>query len=539
MELFDSDNEEESRNDALSSYHNSICIELLRLKPQVVSSTSPIVSMNRKIALLKLPVGEEECCGLWQQLLSRLTAAKMDVEPIDLISPKSCFDIVIVPNWQMVIVNKLVECLSRCLIPGGKCFLPNDISFNENEIFRSSLWALNTSPHSNLRVLQRRAVPCNTLGAPYWGTPGQPFPNERELLEQITVTLSVEERRVGLVSAGHHQQAVHSLRDNGICIFRGMFNRQNILEWGLRAKEDMKLVIDRLADRNIDLFEPREGQWIENYHEMSMREARRVDLRNGLHMKEKQQLPQQSLSQLQASSEVDNGTVSSQATDMRNHPSLYQILQEVMNPPGGEDSRGNWGRYNFEGGGPDAGPPPLTVGPLACVMSMTGCADQTIHADTSHTYVHVELPGHYYNLFSPAVDAAVTGDDGGEEEDRYYIGQTAFVCGSHLLKIAADVMVREGGQAVLENHLIRPQLQPGDALLFDCRILHFGLANQPVPHTNNNDNNCNSINCNNVNSYSKNNSINTSGWRPMLYVNYHQSWFHDPKNWNDAVKLFP
>ena len=28
------------------------------------------------------------------------------------------------------------------------------------------------------------------------------------------------------------------------------------------------------------------------------------------------------------------------------------------------------------------------------------------------------------------------------------------------------------------RRLLRPHLHPGDALLFDCRILHFGLANR-------------------------------------------------------------
>jgi hypothetical protein len=32
--------------------------------------------------------------------------------------------------------------------------------------------------------------------------------------------------------------------------------------------------------------------------------------------------------------------------------------------------------------------------------------------------------------------------------------------------------------------------------------------------------------------------VDQQGWRPMLYVNYHQPWFVDPKNWNDHEKLF-
>jgi ectoine hydroxylase-related dioxygenase (phytanoyl-CoA dioxygenase family) len=66
------------------------------------------------------------------------------------------------------------------------------------------------------------------------------------------------------------------------------------------------------------------------------------------------------------------------------------------------------------------------------------------------------------------------------------------------------------GENELERKMIRPMLEYGDALLFDCRILHFGLANSS--------------------SY-----IN----RPILYINYHHKSFRDPKNWNDHEKLFP
>lgn len=73
------------------------------------------------------------------------------------------------------------------------------------------------------------------------------------------------------------------------------------------------------------------------------------------------------------------------------------------------------------------------------------------------------------------------------------------------------------GEAELMQRLIRPHLQPGDALLFDCRILHFGLANRSI--------------------YESESSPGVR--RPIIYINYHQSWFHDPKNWNNAEKLFP
>jgi hypothetical protein len=166
------------------------------------------------------------------------------------------------------------------------------------------------------------------------------------------------------------------------------------------------------------------------------------------------------------------------------------------------------------------------------------------------------------------------------------VGQTAFVLGSHKLRISAHIMNEEGGQEMLENRLVRPHLKAGDALIFDCRILHFGLANQHSDNNkNNDDNNDKDENDNNgkdnndnhdkdddnnddyndnqendnkiysntdkYHSNYKNNDTNndrindnyigtgnTDGWRPLLYVNYHQKFFQDPKNWNDKERLF-
>merc|ERR1719444_470639 len=60
----------------------------------------------------------------------------------------------------------------------------------------------------------------------------------------------------------------------------------------------------------------------------------------------------------------------------------------------------------------------------------------------------------------------------------FAMGQTAFVVESQFAAVSGDIMTREGGQEQLESRLVRPQLQQGDALIFDTRILHFGLANQ-------------------------------------------------------------
>ena len=126
-----------------------------------------------------------------------------------------------------------------------------------------------------------------------------------------------------------------------------------------------------------------------------------------------------------------------------------------------------------------------------------------------------------------------------EAQASFKVGQTAFVIGSHILNTSAKIMVHEGGQEILDSHLIRPHLRSGDALIFDCRILHFGLANQSK--VSNNVNYGTALRTSTSTS-SNNNDADISGestWRTMLYINHHQQWFSDPKNWNEKEKLFP
>jgi hypothetical protein len=74
------------------------------------------------------------------------------------------------------------------------------------------------------------------------------------------------------------------------------------------------------------------------------------------------------------------------------------------------------------------------------------------------------------------------------------------------------------------RRLVRPHLRTGDALLFDCRVLHFGLANETLSSSSSS-------------SQGSNQSV-AMIKRPIVYVNYHHKWFNDPKNWNDNEKLF-
>ena len=56
--------------------------------------------------------------------------------------------------------------------------------------------------------------------------------------------------------------------------------------------------------------------------------------------------------------------------------------------------------------------------------------------------------------------------------------------------------------------IVRPRLSSGDALIFDARILHFGLPNRSTKR------------------------------RAIVYCNHTEYWFRDPKNWDDRVSVF-
>ena len=66
------------------------------------------------------------------------------------------------------------------------------------------------------------------------------------------------------------------------------------------------------------------------------------------------------------------------------------------------------------------------------MLSLPGCEDQAVHADTPHLYEHMQLPPHYVNLFLPAVSSDAQCDAS--------VGQTAWVTGTHKLAVAARLM---------------------------------------------------------------------------------------------------
>lgn len=233
----------------------------------------------------------------------------------------------------------------------------------------------------------------------------------------------------------------------------------------------------------------------------------------------------------------------SKVASLRFNPFVLDIVRKLQNPHIKEDSqdgpsnqplyKGNFGRWNFSGSGPNGSPQPIRVGQIGSVISLPGAADQCIHADTAHIFETQDcLPCHYANLFilgedsSNNVNKNENEDADGNFNGENLIGGTAFVAGSHQLSVTARMTAdsgisaagdKENSQNELHMRTIRPSLQLGDAIIFDTRTLHFGLANRT----------------------STSGSTAMPGLRrPLLYVNLTHSWFFDPKNWDNKQSIF-
>jgi len=269
----------------------------------------------------------------------------------------------------------------------------------------------------------------------------------------------------------------------------------------------------------------------------------------------------------EASHNKSNGQANNYHNSIRFNPTIIEIVQKVLNPnsrsynnkndhqtsnqhqnnAGDHDLplyKGNFGRYNFSGSGPIGTPQSLRVGQVGSVISLPNAGDQAIHADTPHLFeIHDCLPCHYANLFILGEDSNKydninndTDKDSNnttsscfkhetldKDENRTgenQIGGTAFIHGSHKLSVTArltagdddalstSAAAKDKARDEMHMRIIRPSIEVGDALIFDTRVLHFGLANQSKRR------------------------------RPMLYVNMTHSWFNDPKNWDDRQALF-
>lgn len=420
------------------------------------------------------------------------------------------------------------EATSR-VMPGGLLIVPCEliVRYEQNSsLFKEDHWdARNPLPvpdemNPDWMVLKKWSAGIQDETCPWLPAHYDVYAERRRVSAAcVTLTSAEHEACVQNIEAGYTVlspsiivEAVKKLQTYGYCVIPELLDPTTSQKLGQSALGDLHEAAALLKQREgVDLMDPcNSTQEPASYLELSMREDLRMDLRHGPRLnvwrgtKGCQPWTMTALDDQKALAERYH------CPDrfLRGHPVILEVVRRTMNPVDTTLSPGNWGRYNFGGRGPDGSFMDLRVGPVGAIVSLPGSADQALHADTPHLMETFDcLPAHYINVFTPGC-AAHAG-----------VGQTAFVHGSHRLSYTAvlEENVPANKNAANDNNrtrwvqeLVRPSLDLGDVLLFDCRVLHFGLANT----------NAHGIE------------------RPLLYANMTQHWFQDPKNWDDRRPIF-
>ena len=319
---------------------------------------------------------------------------------------------------------------------------------------------------------------------------------EKAYLQSSSRYLSSHERITRKMSETSIQKAVHALKEFGYCIVRGLLDPHQCQEWGATMLESVHSAAKVLLERDqVDIYRPHTSKFEpQAYRELSMREDLRFDLRDAPALASRRAMEDHGNEAI-----VIDGKTKSFDGFVRGNENILEIIRRTMNPRMGELFKGNLGRFNFGGSGTNGSFQDLRVSPVGGIVTLPGCGDQAIHADTPHLFESIaDLPAHYINVFAPGTAF------------NPKVGGTAFVHGSHNLEFTAKHCGSREDYMACYPFLVRPALDLGDVILFDCRILHFGTANDS-----------------------------DSGIeRVLLYTNTTMAWFSDPKNWDDRRQIF-
>lgn len=129
------------------------------------------------------------------------------------------------------------------------------------------------------------------------------------------------------------------------------------------------------------------------------------------------------------------------------------------------------------------------------IVALPGAARQAVHADGKPLFEYEDftpLPPHCLSVFVPLIDLS------------HELGPTEFFPGTHLHDPSRFNGVMRGEiQGVIFD-----KAKAGDAIIFDCRIQHRGLAN-----------------------------LTESSPRPLLYFTYAKPWFKDATNYS-SLSIF-
>jgi hypothetical protein len=292
---------------------------------------------------------------------------------------------------------------------------------------------------------------------------------ERRLLSEATVArLALEVETKGAAALTEHdlQRASRCLQKHGYCVIRNLVDPFQCLEWGTAVLLDLDQAASIVQTRDQVNLRNAQGVVHQNYRELAMQEDLRMDLRDGPHLrklreKERKNYEKWGIHGDDPSSPIISSSAGSRDSCLRFHRDILEIVKRTMNPKSMELYRGNFGRYNVEGSGPDGSFQPLRVGPMGGIVSLPGLADQAIHADTPHLFEHADcLPAHYINAFCLGADLEVARDEDGCATGSTIVGGTVFIHDSHQLSFMAEMEDGESmsGRPKMMKHLVHPSL---------------------------------------------------------------------------------
>lgn len=379
------------------------------------------------------------------------------------------------------------------LLPGG-LLITNQLSLCDDHYFFKPI-PLQEAESSCLVQCMKRTIHVH-ISKCLWLPSSHSVEAESKLLQSATIPLSAHEIKTGCLTENSINTAVQCLNSCGYCIIRGLLDPNQCSEWGQTVLESVHSAAKVLLQRDkVDIYNPLNSEFEpQAYRELSMREDLRLDLRYGPELALRRSMEAKGNESIVVSAEIKQFD-----GFLRGDANILEILRRTMNPKSENLFRGNLGRFNFGGKGPDGSFQDLRLSPVGGIVTLSGCGDQAIHADTPHLFEHIpDLPAHYINVFAP----------GTKRSEK--VGGTAFVHGSHNLEFTAKYCGSNEGYNKVYPYLVRPILDLGDVVLFDCRILHFGMSN----------------------------ASDSSIERVLLYTNTTQAWFHDPKNWDDRRPVF-
>mmetsp|Transcript_7648 Transcript_7648/g.11489 ORF Transcript_7648/g.11489 Transcript_7648/m.11489 type:complete len:324 (-) Transcript_7648:13-984(-) len=269
----------------------------------------------------------------------------------------------------------------------------------------------------------------------------------------VMVNLSLNEKYAGSASCSNIEfsevtveKCARSLRRNGIVILKELFAKDCVSQWTEAVIKDLNCALKAVpTDQDHSNLK---------YHELASRQKLRYEIRNGKEMNAKE------------GKEI-----------LLAHDGVMRIIREAFACNGNEPVNIKEIRKDKDFG---------------AFVSLPGAREQKLHADLDPLFFGgPHLPAHYLTMFLPMLD---------KESGAYdsAVGQTEFFPGTHVLAAAEKVLNGECAKS------IKPQLSSGDAIIYDARLLHRGLAN-----------------------------TSKSTVRPLLYVNFQRSWFVDNQNWNE------